>query len=407
MLEGLGHLHPGAFDTLADARDVELRRGQQAAQLVVQLARQVAALVFAHALQVLGDVHQLLRAAIHLGLELVALGAELHQVQPAIVLARAADAQHHETRRHAQQHQDGDADAAAQVHVRAQILDAAVGLGLLGPDLVGDLVDADHGLAADLGHHQLDGACPVAGAESLQHLGHLGPLAPRRLGQRFEPRALLRVALGHRLHSRQQRLELPVRRGVRLQVGVALGEDVAALGRFHRQCHQPHLVCQRAGFQDHGVLPGEALDRVVADLVDRQQQHGQHHGEAPERAARGPASQRVRRREHRDASSIRRDHPTCRKRARPASESRPRARPCSPPAACHAEPPWRGNRGPGPCCRHWWAVYRRPAAPQVAGGAPPECPTAPCRPSPTPPQERCRRPLAKPAYLRGGARRAE
>jgi hypothetical protein len=69
---GAVHLRQAALQ----ARRVELGCRQQRAELVVQLAGDASALVFARRLQVFGQPRQLFRALRHLGFEMVALGFE-------------------------------------------------------------------------------------------------------------------------------------------------------------------------------------------------------------------------------------------------------------------------------------------------------------------------------------------
>ena len=56
QLDAFGHFGPGAVDLPPHARDVGLGGCEQAAEFIVQLARQVPALFLAHALQVLRQV---------------------------------------------------------------------------------------------------------------------------------------------------------------------------------------------------------------------------------------------------------------------------------------------------------------------------------------------------------------
>ena len=64
----------GTGEPRLDARRVQLGRGEQGTQLVVQVARQAAALVFARGLQVLGELGELGGAKPYLRLQPVALG---------------------------------------------------------------------------------------------------------------------------------------------------------------------------------------------------------------------------------------------------------------------------------------------------------------------------------------------
>ncbi len=89
-----------------DARGVQLGRGQQRAELVVQVARQPVAFVFARGLQVVGQLGELRGAAPHLDVQLVTLG--LHGVleRELLVLERGGLAQVQEQGQQAQQAQD-------------------------------------------------------------------------------------------------------------------------------------------------------------------------------------------------------------------------------------------------------------------------------------------------------------
>ena len=92
-LEPLRRLGRRAGQARLDARRVELGRGEQRAEFVVQVARQAAALVFARRLQVVRQLGQLRGALRDLDLEPVALG--LHQallLLPLLVERRASGA---------------------------------------------------------------------------------------------------------------------------------------------------------------------------------------------------------------------------------------------------------------------------------------------------------------------------
>jgi len=77
-------------DALADAGQVQLGRGQESSQLIVQFARQPGTLILSHPLHVTRQLDHLLRAPDHFFVQPVSLGVQLQHVHAPLLLQVAA-----------------------------------------------------------------------------------------------------------------------------------------------------------------------------------------------------------------------------------------------------------------------------------------------------------------------------
>ena len=151
MSQALDRFRRRALQTRLDPRGVELGRGEQRSELVVQLAREAAALVLARGLQVLRELGELRGTTLDLALEPVALGLDRLLALAPVRIERRGLAQIHAEREQADRAHRRDADAVQQQGVE-HIPSAGRDLARFGGDqLLGDAANLVHLLLADVG----------------------------------------------------------------------------------------------------------------------------------------------------------------------------------------------------------------------------------------------------------------
>ena len=279
VADALAHVRGAEVDLGFEARHVELGCRQQRAQLVVEFARQMSALVLAHLLQVVGQLRQRGRALAHQGFEAVALVALDLLLALVGLLQRVRLAQVHEKAQHAQGRDRGDAYARQ----RQRVLDVLQVLGralvYACQQLARVVADGIHVLHAHVGEHDEAPGLLVALAVQAQAELHLAHLSFDLARQRREDRQLLRVVdedlaqLVHVVVDGRDRL------AVGLQVALLPRQQVAAQARLRIQ-HQPQQLADlRAGVLGLGHGLQRLGGALVAGLVNADQQHGRDDGE--------------------------------------------------------------------------------------------------------------------------------
>jgi hypothetical protein len=303
---GLGHA--------ADAGHVQLGGGQQRTQLVVQLAGQVGALVFAHGLQVAGQLGQLGRAVGHFAVQPVALAGQLGGMFAAGLVQGLVAAQEHGQPEQAQQREAVHAEAAVGQRLEHRVALARDLRQLVPVQLRDGVAHGLHLLAADVALHQALPGRRVAVAVELDdqlQLGELlvgaqagvvdqrGPVAAFVLAaQPLQHRGQLALGLLHRgqvvLPAGQQEAALRgLGAGQQLaQAQAVVAGEVAGLGLLERlvgtpeggladahdggrgQCGQAH---GQAAVARGSLQPGVEMTQHRASLNRLLQRHGRRH----------------------------------------------------------------------------------------------------------------------------------
>ena len=265
---------------------VELGRGQQRAQLIVQVARQPAAFVFAGGLQVLRQLGELQGALSHLQLQAVGFGLQLAPLLGSNVVEHIRLPQVHEQGQQADGGHGRDTDAVQHqgvVHVLAAGGDSD---RLERQQLLAQYADRLHLLAADVGHHQRDRRFRLA---FIEHADGLFQLRQSSRHQGAHLRAQLGairvvgVVLLQRIH---RLLDFVQRFQIGLEIVFALGQQVAALARFSvdHVTQQALNVDACLGHRAHLVQRDDRL--AIRRLADGD--HGQR-GQRRQRQGKGAA----------------------------------------------------------------------------------------------------------------------
>ena len=220
---------PGLHQARTHAREVQLRGGQQAAEFVVQLTRQVAAFVFAHRLQVARQVAELAGAAAHGFLKLVTLRTQGVEVTQAVGVAVAQHAHRCQHRRQAREHQPQDAEAAVHQHPVTQHGGLAQLAALSHAQGLHAAVNVGHLLAANVGKHQLQRRVTVAGVEALHGFLELRHLALDQIYQFAQRFGFVRAAFRQAPHLSDGQIDVEQRLLEGLSVHRACGQHQAAL----------------------------------------------------------------------------------------------------------------------------------------------------------------------------------
>ena len=282
VLEPLRHIGCGGVDLGLEARHIELGGCQQRAQFVMQLSRQMAALFFAHLLQVVGQLRQRGGAVPHQALQAVALALQHLLLAQVHRLHGLCLAQVHVKGQQADGGDGGNADARQHQRLLDLLTALLQALVAAGDELLRMLADRLHVFLAHIG---VEDELPrvfvalAAQAQAQFHLGQLARYLPR------QQRKLLHVCRrAHELHAQAVEIGLHGGHGlvVGLQVGFIAREQIAALTGF---CIQ-HALQQLVHIRPCGKSLGQLLHRIlrahVPHLVDAYQHHGskQRHGQA-------------------------------------------------------------------------------------------------------------------------------
>ena len=268
MGDALEDLRRGLAEPRLEPRRVELGRGEQGTELVVQLAREMASFVFADRLQMLRQLLQLLGPGRDLGLEAVAFALGAAHLLLGVAVERRRLAQVHEERQQADRRHRRGADPVE--HQR--LVNALPALGdphaFLDQQLLGQGAHALHLLLADVAEKQL---AP----------GPVGPFVVQF--DRGRQLAHLLVDRGDQLahqprHARVTRVVIrqPPARAAQALLGVAIGSEVF-FARAQQVAALAGLGVEQALGDDVEVGPGggavaERIERagrvLVRDLAD-------------------------------------------------------------------------------------------------------------------------------------------
>ena len=286
VLEAFGHIRRIHIQLGFQARHIQLGGGEQCTQFVVQLAGQVAALVFPHLLQVACQLRQGRRALAHQAFQAVALVLKQGLFALAHHLQGVGLAQVHEERQQANRRDHGNANAREHERLHdLRLADLDLGRGAL-DERMGVLADFIHVLPPHVGvQDELPGVFIALPAQSQAQL-HLCELA-RDLAR--QQRHHQHVVLGvHKLVAQGVHVALQRRHGfvVGLQVDVVARQQVTALAGLSIE----HALQQAADRATGGLPLAHLAHRVlrahVPDFVDAHQNQGgqQSHGQAQRHA---------------------------------------------------------------------------------------------------------------------------
>ena len=245
-LQARKHLGVGDLAVAFEPGDVDLGRRQDAAELVVQVAREAALVALAGGLEVAGQRGKLLGARSHLPLEQGGLGFELRAMELAQL-----ELAHHHVGQHGQEREVDEADqpdADALLHQGAP--DVALALiqhpQLLFLERVGLGDEVLHQLDAVAGAHQHHGLLVAALLLGGDGEAHLVELAGGHGDERAGALGGQRVALGQRREVDE--VLLRARHGLveRLQVAPVLHQQIAALRRLRHGPSASRIVAMLA-----------------------------------------------------------------------------------------------------------------------------------------------------------------